>query len=133
MAPWQDGVSFDDLTAYQVAQNAEGQYRLQGITAAGAPVALQDPAKFCGFNLDDAGQLSAFFLENNGLKIEVQLYEGGTIHPEIGQFRDLIVESAVTNIVDFEDAVAIVDADDMVVGLRNYLGLMRGDLQAHGL
>ena len=71
-------------------------------------------------------------MENNGLKIELLLYEGGRVHPEIGQFKDLVVESAVTNIVDFEDAVAIVDAEDMVAGLRNYLGLMRGDLQAYG-
>ena len=86
-------------------------------------VGLREPAKFIGFNLDENQELTEFLLENNGLKILFQLYEGGGIHPEIGQFKDLIVESAITNIVDFEDAVAIVDAEDMVVGLRNYPGV----------
>ena len=76
--------------------------------------------------------LTEFFLEDNGLKIQFQLYEGGSVDPENGQFKDLIVESAVTNIVDFEDAVAIVDAEDMVLGLRNYLGLIKGDIEAYG-
>ena len=52
--------------------------------------------------------------------------------PNNGQFKDLIVESAVTNIIDFEDAVSIVDVEDMVGALRNYLQLLRGDLKAYG-
>ena len=71
-------------------------------------------------------------MEDNNLKIQFQLYEGGTVNKENGQFRDLFVESAITNIVDFEDAVAIVDGEDMALALRNYLGLIRGDIQAYG-
>ncbi|GIT01624.1 MAG: hypothetical protein CM1200mP27_02490 [Chloroflexota bacterium] len=87
---------------------------------------MQDPSRFVGFN-QEGDHLTEFFLEDNGLKIQFQLYEGGSVDPENGQFKDLIVESAVTNIVDFEDAVAIVDAEDMVLGLKgNYLGLFKG-------
>ena len=126
VAQWDNGAVFDDLRSYKVAPNSQGRYELRGLTSAEGEVGLREPAKFIGFNWDENRQLTEFLLENNGLKILFQLYEGGGIHPEIGQFRDLIVESAITNIVDFEDAVAIVDAEDMVVGLRNYPGVDPG-------
>ena len=129
---WDGGATFDDIVSYKTVRDDQGRHQLIGLNSASQEFGLRAPAKFAGFNLDEHGQLTDFLLENNGLKIEFQLYDGGRVHPEIGQFKDLIVESAVTNIVDFEDAVAIVDADDMVAGLRNYLGLMRGDLQAYG-
>ena len=93
---------------------------------------LSDPSKFFGFNLADNGDLGEFYLEDNGLHIALQLYEVGKVDVDNGQFRDIFVESAVTNIVDFEDAVAVVDAEDLVASLRNYLGLIRGDLVGHG-
>ena len=132
VAQWEGGATIDDIVSYKTMRDNRGRYQLIGLNSANEEFTLRDSAKFVGFNLDDDGQLADFFLENNGLKIEFQLYEGGRVHPEIGQFKDLFVESAVTNIVDFEDAVAIVDAEDMVAGLRNYLGLMRGDLHAYG-
>ena len=130
VAQWENGVGFNDLVAYSVSKDSDGKYSLRGQTKDGAEAGLQDSAKFAGFNLE-GNQLSEFFLEDNGMKLQFQLYEGGKVDAENGQFKDLIVESAVTNIVDFEDAVAIVDAEDMVLALRNYLGLIRGDLQAH--
>ena len=138
VAQWDGGAAFGDVVSFRVtratrtASTSGGRYELRGRTSSGEEVGLRDPGKFAGFSQDENGSLAGFLLENNGLKIEFQLYEGGTVHPEIGQFRDLVVESAVTNIVDFEDSVAIVDAEDMVVGLRNYLGLLRGDLYAYG-
>ena len=129
---WEGGATFDDIVSYKTMRDDQGRYRLVGLNTASEEFGLRDSVKFVGFNQDEHGQLAGFFLENNGLKIEFQLYDGGRVHPEIGQFKDLVVESAVTNIVDFEDAVAIVDAEDMVTGLRNYLGLMRGDLHAYG-
>ena len=129
---WEGNATFDDIVSYTTMRDDQGRYRLVGLNTASEEFGLRDSVKFVGFNQDEHGQLAGFFLENNGLKIEFQLYDGGRVHPEIGQFKDLIVESAVTNIVDFEDAVAIVDAEDMVTGLRNYLGLMRGDLHAYG-
>ena len=130
LAQWENGLGFNDFVSYSALPNPDGRYELIGRTANGAEAGLQDPAKFIGFNQHE-DQLTEFFLEDNGLKIRFQLYEGGKVNEENGQFKDLVVESAVTTIVDFEDAVAIVDAEDMVLALRNYLGLIRGDIQAY--
>ena len=132
VAQWDGAASFDQMVSYAVKPDSSGKNELVGLTAGGDERHLREPGQFLGFNRDDNRDLSDFFLEHNGLKVQIQLYEGGRVHPENGQFKDLIVESAVTNIVDFEDSVAIVDAEDMVVGLRNYLGLLRGDLQGFG-
>ena len=129
---WENGVSFDSIKAYSVIRKDDGAFELVGRTAGGDEVRLEHPEKFIGFNLDADGQPAEFFLKDNGLGIQCQLYEGGTVNPDNGQFKDLFVESAITNIVDFEDAVAVVDADDLVEGLRNYLGLIRGSLVARG-
>lgn len=129
VAQWANGLGFKDFVSYSVSPDSSGKQVLQARTSDGTVVGLQHPPKFIGFN-QDGDQLTEFFLDDNNLKIQFQLYEGGTVNKENGQFRDLIVESAVTNIVDFEDAVAIVDGEDMVQALRNYLGLIRGDIQA---
>ena len=131
VAQWENGVGFNDIVSYSVRPNPQGTYELVGHTGEGGEVELKNPNKFVGFNRDGE-HLSDFILEDNGLKLQFQLYDGGRVNEENGQFRDLIVESAITNIVDFEDAVSIVDAMDMVLALRNYLGLIKGDLRAYG-
>ena len=130
VAQWEGSLGFNDFVSYSVLLNPQGRYELRGHTADSRSAGLKDSSKFIGFNKNQE-QLTDFFLEDNGLKIQFQLYPGGKVDEENGQFRDLAVESAVTTIVDFEDAVAIVDAEDMVLALRNYLGLIRGDLQAY--
>ncbi len=127
VAQWHGAGSIGDIASFSVRETGGGRYELVGQTASGE-ARLQDPRKFFGFNLNEQGDLDEFYLEDNGLHIQFQLYEGGKVNEENGQFRDLFVESAVTNIVDFEDAVAVVDAEDLVISLRNYLGLIRGDL-----
>ena len=131
VAQWGNDRRFNDLVSYSLRPNTNGNQELIGRTADGSEVGLLDTTKFVGFN-QDGNQLTEFFLEHNNLKIQFQLYEGGAVNKVNGQFRDLVVESAVTNIVDFEDAVAIVDGEDMALALRNYLGLIRGDIQAYG-
>ena len=126
VAQWTGASGIGDITSFSVA-DSDGRYELVGHTGNGE-TRLQDPGRFFGFNLSEGGDLDEFYLEGNGLRILFQLYDGGKINDENGQFRDLFVESAVTNIVDFEDAVAVVDTEDLVISLRNYLGLIRGDL-----
>ena len=131
VAQWDNAGGIGEIEAFSVRQTGGG-YELVGLTAAAGEARLTGPSKFLGFNLNEQGGLDEFFLENNGLRLLFQLYEGGRVNEENGQFRDLIIESAITNIVDFEDAVAVVDAEDLVESLRNYLGLIRGDLVGYG-
>jgi malate synthase len=128
---WDNANSIGDIKAFWVKQTVGGSYELVGETDSGE-ARLREPGKFFAFNLSDSGDLDEFYLENNGLRILFQLYAGGGVNEDNGQFRDLFVESAITNIVDFEDAVAVVDAEDLVESLRNYLGLLRGDLVGYG-
>ena len=128
---WDGAAGMGDIRSFSVNQSEGGRYELIGHTATGE-ARLADPDKFFGFNLADNGDLDEFYLEDNGLRMQFQLYEGGKVDEGNGQFRDIFVESAVTNIVDFEDAVAVVDAEDLVASLRNYLGLLRGDLVGFG-
>ena len=129
---WTEGLTFADIPRYSVSKDAQGTYQLQGHTNSGQIVFLQEPSKFAGFNRDEQNELSEFFLVNNGLHLQFQLYPEGTVDPENGQFKDLIAESAITNIIDFEDSVSVIDVEDYVLGIRNFLGLIKGDLTGYG-
>ncbi len=88
-------------------------------------IALKTPAQYVGNSAH--GRL---FI-NNGLHIEVMFEPGhpvGSTDPS--GISDVILESALTTIIDLEDSVAAVDADDKVAAYTNWLGLMRGDLVA---
>ncbi|MBB6176928.1 malate synthase [Anoxybacillus tengchongensis] len=119
------GYSHKDAVQYAVVDGV-----LTVTVKDGQTTTLQDEAKFVGYQ-GSPEQPSAILLKNNGLHIEIQVDRN---HP-IGQtdpagIKDVYVEAALTTIMDCEDSVAAVDAEDKVLVYRNLLGLVRGDLTA---
>ncbi len=95
----------------------------------GRETGLKDPGKLVGFN-GPAERPESVLLANHGLHLEIQIDPS---HP-IGKtdpagVKDLVVEAALTTIMDCEDSVAAVDAEDKVGVYASWLGLMKGDLE----
>lgn len=84
---------------------------------------------FAGY-VGDPDEPSAIMLRHNNLHIEILIGEGYYIgQGDLANIYDVCLESAITTIMDCEDSVAAVDAEDKVRVYRNWLGLMKGDLQ----
>jgi len=89
---------------------------------------LANPSQLIGFK-GEAQNPSVILLKNNGLHLELQIDH----HHPIGQadkagLKDVVLEAALTTIMDCEDSVAAVDAEDKVQVYKNWLGLMQGNL-----
>ncbi|HMS77331.1 malate synthase G [Gordonia sp. (in: high G+C Gram-positive bacteria)] len=114
--------SYADVTGLAIVDGALQVSRGDAVTA------LANPAAFSGFR-GDAANPTSVLLRNNGLYIDIEIDPSSPIgQTDPAGIKDVVLESAITTIMDFEDSVAAVDADDKVVGYRNWLGLNRGDL-----
>lgn len=112
-----------DATNYAIVDGAL-EVTLSGSSTTG----LKDPAQFVGL-LGEAATPTNILLRNNGLHVDIQIDANSPIGAtDAAGVKDVVLESAVTTIMDFEDSVAAVDAEDKVLGYRNWLGLNRGDL-----
>ena len=74
-------------------------------------------------------KLLEIILIKNGLHCRIEINPNGTIGAkDIASINDIHIESAITTIIDFEDRVATVDAEDKIMAYRNWLGLIKGNL-----
>jgi malate synthase len=91
---------------------------------------LKDQSKFVGY-IGDKLNPSSIFLKNNHLHIEIKVNPDHPIgKADKANISDIVSESAISTIMDLEDSVAAVDAEDKVKCYRNWLGIMKGTLEA---
>jgi malate synthase len=121
--------SYGDVKEFMLRDSGAGK-RFIAVLNNNQETELANSAKFVGYR-ESGGSLRSILLENNRLHIEIQIDRD---HP-IGQThnagaKDVLLESALTTIQDFEDSVAAVDAEDKARVYGNWCGLMKGTLTA---
>ncbi len=116
--------SHADSTAYLIENGA-----LKVSLSDGSCVALKNPEQFVAYN-GNTQRPTAILLKNNLLHLDIQIDPGSHIGTDdAADISDVMVEAALTTIMDCEDSVAAVDAEDKALVYHNWLGLMKGDLQ----
>ena len=129
MAPLSSG-HYKDSVAFSIVSTESDKGQLLVKLSDGQEATLVQPCQFVGYRGSEKNP-SAILLKNNGLHVEIQIDRDSVIGSgDLAGIKDLLVESALTTIMDCEDSVAAVDADDKVQVYRNWLGLMKGDLTA---
>ncbi|NCV86378.1 MAG: malate synthase G [Oxalobacteraceae bacterium] len=115
--------SHANVVAYTVDGN-----RLKAAMQDGSASGLADATKFVGYQ-GDASHPASVLLKNNGLHIELRINPNSTIgKQDLAGVADIVVESALSTILDLEDSVAVVDGTDKVAAYENWLGILKGTL-----
>lgn len=112
------------VTRYDIEEGA-----LQVILNDGSQTGLANTAQYIGYQ-GPLADPTAILLKNNDLHVEIQIDRQSVIGgADAAGVKDLLIEAALSTIIDCEDSVAAVDADDKLLVYRNWLGLMKGDLK----
>jgi malate synthase len=126
-APLASG-AWDQATGVEISQE-DGVGQLLINLGDGLSTGLAAPEQFVGYTGELGSPKWSVLLLNHGLHIEILIDPDSPVgSTDAAGIKDVVLESAITTIQDFEDSVAAVDADDKVLGYRNWLGLNRGDL-----
>jgi malate synthase len=121
-APLASG-SYHDAKQFELAEDT-----LLVILTSGAVVPLKNPAQFKGYQGSEQ-QPSALLFTNNGLHFEIQFDDNNPIaQRDKAGISDILMEAALSTIMDCEDSVAAVDGEDKIIAYKNWLGLIKGDL-----
>ncbi len=116
---------------FPLASGSHADVASYGVADGALTPALQDPAQWAGYRGHPAAP-DAIILRNHGLHLVLRIDRGHRIgRADRAGVADIHLESAISAIMDCEDSVAAVDADDKVMAYANWLGLMRGDLVEH--
>jgi malate synthase len=115
--------SHSQSTAYRIVAGA-----VQVSLSDGSTSALADPSAFIGYK-GDAAAPSSILIKHNGIHLEIQIDKTSNIgKTDPAGVSDVVVEAALSTILDLEDSVAAVDAADKVLAYRNWLGILKGTL-----
>jgi malate synthase len=112
-----------DVVSYIVSQN-----ELVVTLKDGASTGLKDPKQFIGYQ-GQALAPNALLLRNNGIHIDIQIDKTKTIGlTDAAGVNDVVLEAALSTILDLEDSIAAVDADDKILAYENWLGILKSTL-----
>ena len=116
--------SFANVSAFEFIDG-----ELSATLLEGDKVGLKNPSQYVGYVDNGEGTYGLLFTNNN-LHFEIQIDNAHSVgSTDIAGIKDILMESAITTIQDAEDSVAAVDGEDKTIVYRNWLGLMKGDLQ----
>ena len=116
--------SHADATGYSVGANGQLVVSLKS----GARTGLKDTSQWVGYQ-GEAHAPRSVLLQHNGIHIDIQIDRSTTIGAsDAAGVSDVILEAALSTILDLEDSVAVVDADDKVLAYSNWLGILKGTL-----
>ncbi len=115
--------SYQDVVAYSVDGN-----KLAVKLKDGSTTGLKDEKQFVGYQ-GNVSSPSSLLLRNNGIHIDIQIDKTKIIGlSDPAGVNDVVVEAALSTILDLEDSIAAVDADDKVLAYENWLGILKGTL-----